>query len=223
MDCEHGGGLEIPLNISTIILQSSCSNLQSFIKPLTMLDNILTSNVNSDNEVLANDKDVKILQDLFDSCTSRKQYVGNQYIWNTFNTFINHKRKIEISIERLKDHCKNEGLLRLILSDIEQEERYQEYSPDKYENKNLLKPQILAMFKNVTHLVIRCNRYPLSLESLLSLIDNTQIRQVNVFGYWLPEFRFTTSFKNISNKYRQANFNMEWEYNNTWLVITYNK
>ena len=206
-------GEEYPLNISTIILQSSCSNLESFIKPLTILDNILSNNVYRSNIISDNDKNVSILSCLFSSCLSKQQYVGNQYIWNIFNSFINHKQEIKIHIDQLDEYCENKQLLQLILSEIVKQEEYkEEYCSDKYKNKNLLKPQILSIFKNVTYLYIDCDSYPLSLESLLSLINNTQIKKVEINGeYWLRKVKEMSSFNNILSKYKVANFNMEFD------------
>ena len=72
----HGeGGIEgdiYPmLNISTIILQSTCSNLQNFIKPLTILDNILTNKVLFDNKIPDSKKDYQVSKGLFSSYLSK--------------------------------------------------------------------------------------------------------------------------------------------------------
>ena len=239
----HGeGGVEgdiCPmLNISTIILQSSCSNLQSFIKPLTILDNILTNNVLFDNKIADNKKDYQILKGLFDSYLAKEQYVGNEYIWSIFNAFVNYKHKIDIHLDRLGASCKNKDLLGLILSDTVKMKyvkptgrwdfKEEEYLSDKYRNKNLLKPEILSIFQNVTDLRIGCNFYPLSLESLLVLIKNTQIRKVEIWGpRWLPKVKAMSSFSNILSQYKQENLNMEFkdhkETKDSILIITCNK
>ena len=181
--------------------------------------------MNGLNEISDNAKDVSILRGLFNSCLSKQEYVGNQYIWNIFNSFINHKQEIKIDIDQLDENCENKQLLQLILSEIvKQEDKKEEYCSDKYKNKNLLKPQILSIFKNVTHLEIYCRLYPLSLESLLSLINNTQIKKVEIEGYfWLKKVKEMSSFNNISSKYQKANFNMEFKDADTWLTITCNK
>ena len=167
--------------------------------------------MNGLNEISDNAKDVSILRGLFNSCLSKQEYVGNQYIWNIFNSFINHKQEIKIDIDQLDENCENKQLLQLILSEIvKQEDKKEEYCSDKYKNKNLLKPQILSIFKNVTYLYIECLYYPLSLESLLSLIKDTQIKNVYIWGqYWLEKVKEMSSFNDISSRYTNANFNME--------------
>ena len=215
-----GGRWSHPLNISTIILQSSSSNLESAIKSLTILDNLLTNNVDDDNIIPDHHKTFKILKGLFSSCSLKEKYIGNQYVLNIFNAFINNKHKIDINIYVLDKWCKNKGLLGLILSDIKEGEEYS----DEYKDKNLLKPQILSIFKNVTHLNITCSEYPLSLESLLSLIKDTNIEEVTLSGYyWLRKVKELPSFNSISRKYEEANFSMEFKRKDKELLVRFIK
>ena len=127
----------------------------------------------------------------------------------------------------LEKYCLNKGLLGLLFSEIlKQDSDYEEYSEDKYKNKNLLKREIISIFKNVTYLEIDCRRYPLSLESLLELIHGTQIKEVMIEGDgWLYKAKEMPSFDNISSKYKESNFNLEFkkEYGQEKLFITYNK
>ena len=173
----------------------------------------------------ATDKDVQILRELFSSYASRQHYRKNQYIWNIFKAFITDKRNIEIRIFVIVRRCTNKNLLQLILSDIVKMERNEEHSEhvldgwkleeeeylsDKYKNANLLTPEILSIFKNVTHLRLTCFLYPLSLQSLLSLINDTQIKEVEIFGkYWIPKVKVMSSFTNILSQYKKANFNIQ--------------
>ena len=56
-----------PLNITSVILQSTSSNLKSLIALLTILDSILDRGVNVWNPIENNDKDVAALKQLFSS------------------------------------------------------------------------------------------------------------------------------------------------------------
>ena len=83
----------------------------------------------------------------------------------------------------------------------------------KYKNNNLLKREILSIFKNAKYLEIYCYDYPLSLESLLSLIVDTKIKEVVIKGYfWVPSLKNFSSFNIIINEYKKSNFNLEFEY-----------
>ena len=46
--------------------------------------------------------------------------------------------------------------------------------------QNLLKPDILNLLNNVTHLEIICQQHPLSVDSLLELNGDTKIKQVDL-------------------------------------------
>ena len=47
-------------------------------------------------------------------------------------------------------------MLGLILTDLVEIDDDEKYSEEKYKNKNMLKPEILSIFKNVTSLTIEC-------------------------------------------------------------------
>lgn len=214
--------------ISSIMIQSSCSNLKDFISPLTVLDTMLCGNVQSKMPNM--DKEAKVLKGLFDAYLTGHEYHGNQYVWDTFNTFILLKEKIKINIPALHKYCTNEWLLSLLLTNVEKmKHKSKVYSAAKYKNKNLLNREIISIFKNVSELEIVCKEYPLSLEALLSVIVGTQITKVFVFlPYWLSQMKNLSSFDNITTKYRESNFNLEVvDHGNDkeerlFLTITYN-
>ena len=126
--------------------------------------------------------------------------------------FIDDKTEISIDIERLQKYCKNKGLLSLILSEIVKIGKGEEYSDDKYKNKNSLKPEMISVFKNVTYIGMICEEYPLSLKSLLSLIDGTQINRVWIRGrQWLSKLKSSREFGDISKLYEEAHFKMDFD------------
>ena len=139
-----------PLNIGSIILQSTSTNLESVIKPLTILDNILSGNVFQSYFENIGDA-VSVLSRLFASVLSGTKYNGNQYIWRMLKAFIENKHTIDISIRTLDEYCKNKKLLNLIFHEFIKKEDGQ----DKYEemimneNQNLFKPDILKVFNKV--------------------------------------------------------------------------
>ena len=80
-----------PMGIASIILQTTCTNLETLIRPLTILDNILSGNFDIDT-MLVNAKDVLILKHLFSTALSNEEYIVNKYIWTVFSAFINRNK-----------------------------------------------------------------------------------------------------------------------------------
>ena len=180
------------------------------------------------------DEQVETLKVLLNSWLSGEEWNGNQYIWSIFKEYVSHKHEIVFGVDALVKFYKNEGFYGLLLSSwLKKVHSADEvYSENEWTNQNLLKREILSIFKNVTQLEIWCSEYPLSLKSLLSLITDTQINRVVVFGY--PKFYTrkenvdavsnlkSTSFdyRDILSEYKQANFTMEVKKEQTVLIIT---
>lgn len=203
-----------PLNIQSIILQSTSSNLEPFIGPLTILDSILSNNVNMNNEIPHDNKVVSVVSQLFSSVLSGKEYIGNLYVWRTFNTFIMNKKWILVNIDQLHEHCSNNKLLKVIFYDLIKKDKNQDvYSMMiKNKNQNLLKSDIFKLFANVNYLEIHSLQHPFSLESLLALMTSTNIQLVNILGgKWISSVRQWSLFDDILNKYDKAMFILEFE------------
>ena len=89
-----------PINISSIILQTTCTNLGTVIKSLTILDNILSNNLDYHDDIVLDDpQNVLILKRLFSSALSNEDFIRNKYIWAVFKAFVNHKDKIKINFQ----------------------------------------------------------------------------------------------------------------------------
>lgn len=90
---------------------------------------------------------------------------------------------IEISVDQVVECCENKNLLKLLFYDLIKDEKREGV---KDENQNLLRREILTIFQNVKGLCIRKvhskPRYYVSLESVLSLIKDTQIERVDVMS-----------------------------------------
>ena len=191
--------------------------METFIKPITHLDNILSDNVQWNNVILDDKKDVKILKSLFNCILSGAEFVGHKYIWNVFNAVIDNKSKIEIDIAGMNYYCENKGLTNLFLSDILMGD---DYSEDKYQDKNLMNRQILSIFKNAKYLWVKCHSNPVPLIPFLSVIKGTNIIYAELIGHeWVPKLRRTATFSEIVEKYKDANFKIEFGDDYDELVI----
>ena len=136
---------------------------------------------------------------------------------------------IVIDIGALDQYCKNKKLLKLIFCDFIKTEnllrfdKYKEAQMIDNENQNLLRPEMLQIFKNVWSLQILCDSYPLSLRALLKLINNTNIREVWICATdWVRLLKSWPSFADIKSEYDSANFNMRFEAQDKILAITCN-
>ena len=109
-------GSKWPLNVSSILIVSTSSNLSKVITPLTILDNILNNNVDISNQISNNMGDFNVLSSLFSFVLSSKK--ESKYIYKTFNVFRNKKTEIKIHIDHLNEHCFNKDLLSLLFYDL---------------------------------------------------------------------------------------------------------
>ena len=231
------GGYTGRLNISSIRIRSTSSNLGAVIKCMTVLDIILGGKF---AEIPETQNVTSTLKHLFSAFSSDGQRIANKYVENTFQSFMDHKDTISINFRQLKEQCKNKDLLDLFCTEIvrvyyDHESKYAKrhgLEDDKLKqlivtsNQNMLKPYILKLFKNVTCLEfysmdLNSKWYPFSLESLLSLIIGTNIKKVKITGHgWLRKLRDSTSWENISKQYQEANFSLDYAPNHV-VTITY--
>lgn len=231
-----------------------------------MLDNIFSGNVSQLSKIPNNKAHVLVLRSIFESSILGKEYDGNEYIWNTFNTYILNKRAITVNIGDLDKYCQNKNLLKLLFHEFNQTEfkmgkdnkvndvetppsqsrltwswsmeaeldrrglnekvrltnkSFSEFDLIKSKNQNLLKCEILKLFKNVEYLGIECYDYPLSMHSLLDLIKATQVKQVHITGHdWLDLFKSSASFDDIMTHYQKANLDIT--ASTSYIKISYN-
>ena len=178
--------------------------------PITILDHIISNNVRWNNEIADSAEDVSILKRLFGyylSPWSQGKIKGNQYIFDTFQCFANHKETIKINIAYLDWYCHNKDLLALLFDKIINT-RYNPSSDSL--TQNILRKDVIKIFKNVKTLRIWAGDYKLSLLSLLSLIDGTQITEVKIYNaYWIGAINSSSSINDIVNKYKNANYEVK--------------
>lgn len=204
---------DLSLNVSSIIIQKTSLNLETLIRALTTLDKILSNSVRPEYVISDNVEDTIIISHLFSTKLGDGVFTGNEYAWNTFNSFIMSKEKLRFDISTLNNYCNNKKLLNVIFDDIV----YMTGDIDTYDdlivnkNQNLLKAGILKLFQNVTTLQMWCDEYAVSLESVLTLIKGTQIKVVEIHSsdMWLPLVTSSKSYDEIKSEYEKANFDME--------------
>ena len=142
----------------------------------------------------------------------------NAYILESFHCFVNAKQEIKVDLRKLDEYCGNKGLLGLLFSKLVKDTRLKE------KDQNLIKRDLFKLFANVNYLLIYCHEYSFCLSSFLSVIDNTKIDKVEIYGdKWLPSIASSSSYDFICTQYKKANFDLKFEDNNTKVIITKNK
>ena len=214
-------------------------NLEHLIVPINILDNIISINIDSDNKIFVNPLNAKILKELFNyqlhvngGSDLEKEFKikFNQYVYDTFSCFINHKEEILINIAKLAKYAMDKEILNLIFYELDCDVTDEDIINTN--NKNLVKPKFLRIFKNVNRLDIWTkdneNEYRLSFLSLLSIIKNTWIETVQISAEgeetWLEELSLSSSFIDIVEKYKNAGFELkfyhDWDDDHDVIMIT---
>ena len=195
-----------PLFLSSITIIETASNLSKLITPLTYLDNILSDNVNPDNIIPSNPAHFTVIRTLFSSSSpsssSSSSSLSYKYIYSTFNTFKNNKKTIKICPSDLDDFCKNKELLSLVCNKLDYN-----IDPSSCIDENLPKKELLKIFNHTTDLEINTDpSYGFSLDSLISLINGTNIKRVII-----SECKEWISKVIESNEFKKGNWRFKYD------------
>ena len=180
-------------------------NLEKLVQPITAFDQIISNNVTFDNQLPNYSSHSFLISLLFEYCLNPigfiPKIIGNTYILETFQCFVNNKQSIGIDTYALNGYCKNIDLLGLLFNKIIKNKEVED------KQQNLIKKGVLKVFKNVTDLFIYCPGYSFCLLSFLSVIDGTEINKVEIEGYeWIRSIASSSSFDSICTQYQKANF-----------------
>jgi len=190
------------------------------VKPITTLDQIISDNVYLANKIEDNLVHFSVVSWLFEYCLSGslvEKVVCNAYILKSFQCFVNNKQEIRVNLQMLDISVSNKGLLGLLFSKLVSETSVKE------KDQNLLNKQVLKIFKNVNYLYINSSGYSFCSSSFLSVIEDTKVTKVNMYGSdWLPSMASSSSFNFIVSQYQKVNFKLEFKNNNKKLIITKN-
>ena len=206
-----------PLNIASIRIQRTSSNLAKLVAPITYLDQIISDKTaisDFKHKIPNNPEYCSILLSLFKySLKPSITHKGNPYIFKTWDCFVNNKKEIRLNLDDMNGFCsENEDFMEVLFTYIVRKK----YGRDHInEDQNLIKKDVLKVFKNVTYLYISSKWYSFSLEAFLSVIDGTRIDKIVIDdneGQWLPYIVLETSFNSICTKYENANYKLEYDY-----------
>ena len=260
------------LNIVSIRIMETSSNLEKLIGAITAFDNIISDKIGEDESSITFEKKrISGSKKYGDTLSALLNYFVNnkieqkfnKYIYNTFQCFTNNKKTIEINLHNCDSAVKDKQLLNVIFHRLDgitcferhirgKADFYREFfdvtnvknlirfdgldadeilqgdddeDEDKYlyrdENDltNMIKPQIIKLFKNLTHITIYTehfddrkkteHRYIVSFLGLLSIIKNSTVQTVKICGEgWISKLWSSDHRDDIIDKYQKNGFDI---------------
>ena len=184
-------------------------NLESQIAAITALDCIISNSLYENNEISEDSTHCEIIKSLFDNNinpqTSKDKNEVHQYIYQSFQSFVAHKEKIEIRMDCVDENLKEKELLQLLFDDFVKKEDKKDVSSWFAENgnENMIKYCLFEVFKNVKQIYIYERYYPFSLLEFLSRIENTSINKVTIYvrSDTRSSIQSSSYFDTIKSKY----------------------
>ena len=186
------------LNIESIRIIETSDNLKKYIGAITSLDSIISDNLWKNNSIPVDSKCGEIIGHLFDAIDNGGESNMHPYVYKTFKTFIQHKKKIKIDMDNIWKHLLDQKLLDLLFDSLEIQ-RYDKEArlsywldSDIFAKGNLIKSELFRILRNVKELHINtCSNYtalgnardgsfPIPLLALLWRIKNTSINKVTI-------------------------------------------
>ena len=204
----------IRLQINTIRILQTASNLKTIISAMTAFDLLLFDTTDKPSTCHHG----KLISSLFDYILHDKlDKKFNEYIYQTFKVFTKSKQKISIDLNQLfwYDEKDDGELVNLIVNnltrfDFDVQKGYKEYEECRMnmDNINMLRPQLFNIFTNVNYLKIDASYYYIfSLTELLSLMEGTTINTIEVRGQWM-KILWESSSGIFAKTYENKNFNI---------------
>ena len=148
------------------------------------------------------------------------------YIISIFKSFIKAKKDITINYHYLDDWRVNKNMVGLIMHKMEKNKDYQITSSND-DKKNLFKPKLLRLFKNVKSVTLITNSVSdnygsyrlhrsLSIKVLLSMIKFSPLSNIFIFSYgssnsW-QSYLWETSSYGLINEFKKSNYEIQLKY-----------
>ncbi len=163
------------MKIESVKVKNTNNNYQKIIYALVYLDMCITGGEVKDIKV--SQHDILVIKNLFSNILNETTTVTfDKYILDTFDAFIQHKKRVYLAFNRL-EHA-NSDIRDLLMNKMEK-------GIDKTRKEddftNLFHSQLLSIFKNVKVMRIwTSTEYCLSMIGLLSLIQSSSLDKITV-------------------------------------------
>ena len=198
----------------------SSKNYEDVFGAMCLLDQCL-SNEKPEQKYISG-KYIKILRRLLDhKLDEKEERKFDEYIYDTFDCYINHKQKFEINfdlVNSVKNKDKLDKLNVIFCSLVMKKDKIR----GKDDFANLLRKELFTIFTNVAEMRIDVNEYwTISILELLSVIESTSLQQVRISmtandeETWLKVL-WESSSQELKNKANMMNFNIKFSTNIEW-------
>ena len=215
------GNFKNPLNITSIRIMRTASNLENLIGALTVFDNIISGEQHY--EPLSSSIKYDTLAALMGYFVHNKlEKKLNEYIYKTFDCFRKNKRKIIINLSLL-NNITGKHLVSPYMHDMTKTDCKEFIYRPESDMTNLFKPDLLRFLNHLTHITIDSQslrgqyEFIISLLGLLSIIKYSTIQEITILGGkkggWLSKLWSSDNRDEIVNKYQNNGFKIAVEKN----------
>ena len=167
------------------------------------------------------------------SMALQKESLMNPYIYDTFRCFVEHKTRIEIHLGDTHANTEDKALIDLLFYELKADgvdySNNHESDSGNSEYRNLLRPRVFQVFPNIEQIYIIVSGrsstglvYPFSLLLFLDMIKDTLVKQIRLRSLdkqWLGDLEAQSEFVPIASKYKEMNFEMEFEDQNNGSAV----
>ena len=210
-------------------------NLERLITPITIFDACISDPFNLQFE--SGRKYGKIIAELIKDERANIRTEFAEYVWSSFQCFVANKTELNIHIGELVENVTDKQLLDMILYETEQ----RRWEPFNYGFKrreetdctNLIKPQLLKLFKNVKTVCLWMSNFKgnicwtVSLLALLNIIKSSAVEYLRIIEFkektiksnptsWLYVL-WKKHSNEIINRYKDENFEIQYEEKNKFM------
>ena len=241
--------LSCPFNISSIrtLKTGAAKNYEYIAKPITVFDACISGRASIPRADPSN-KYGKVITQLINAQITGKAGQIDQYILDTFNSFIKHKKKIGINFGFVVEKVKDKELINNIINipAVTEYKHGQTEFIERTQNDitNLLNTKIIKIFTNVEEILITINEwknnnniYTISLIGLLSVIESnntngllsTSIEKVTILMKWKSDeiswlrALWKESSEELIEEYNDMGFDIKQDNNSRYDKIIINK
>ena len=224
-----------PLNISSVRIIKTASNYGSVSEAITAFDACISGQTKIRNNDASQKYGVVIAKLIEAELTGNYDGIDD-YIIKTFHAFTEGRKKIEIKIPDLVDAINDKKLLNNVIVDPEMIEfkngETEFIRRSEMDNTNLLNPKLVKLFRNCEEIKMWMNKYKenniytFSLMALLSIIQDSLIRRLELVIWW-KEFEddgetkckelswidvlWQSSSEEIVQKYKEKGFDIKYD------------
>eukprot|EP01083_Nonionella_stella_P101748 288722_1 len=204
--------------MESVRIRETTQNFHAFVRAVYYLDAMLTGSSGIKKLPKCDTNNVYISSLL---SGSKKDERIDQYIYDSFEGYLKHKKQIILDLYYLYDYA-DQNILDLIMYPLEQGEE----ARDDDDKTNLLREETVEVFKSTKKVFIMStewdgeSQYPLSPSGLLCLVKQTSWEQITVKAVkrrWNKDSWISLLWRNkeseLKKQWQQENYNIQYKQN----------